>query len=176
MPDTNKIVTEPISDEAMHSLAQDFIHVMREAGLTFACAESCTGGLIASTLTDISGSSAVLLGGIVSYSNQAKEDLLGVPHETLVAHGAVSAPTAEAMAIGARTRLQSDYAISVTGIAGPNGGTPEKPVGLVYIGMATPDGHTQAMRYVWQKDRVGNKRASVYTAMLLILEHVRKSD
>jgi PncC family amidohydrolase len=124
--------------------------VVREltlAGKTVATAESCTGGLIAHRLTNVSGSSAVFLAGWVTYSNAAKMRDLGVREETLRQHGAVSEAVAGEMAEGARQRSGADYAVSATGIAGPTGGTPEKPVGLVYIGLATPTG-TQVQRHV----------------------------
>lgn len=115
------------------------VQLLIQRGQTAACAESCTGGGLGARLTAIPGSSAAFLGGVISYSNEAKTTLLGVPTDLLQAHGAVSAPVAEAMARGARERLGSDYAVSITGVAGPDGGTTEKPVGLVYIGVATPD-------------------------------------
>ena len=105
-------------------------------GRTLALAESCTGGLIAERLTEIPGSSAFFLEGIVAYSNEAKTRSLNVPTELIAEHGAVSGPVAEAMAVGARAQAGADFAVSVTGIAGPGGGTPEKPVGLVYVGLA----------------------------------------
>ncbi len=105
-------------------------------GLTIATAESCTGGLLAKRLTDTAGSSAYFLRGFVTYSNQAKTDLLGVPESMLAAHGAVSEPVAASMASGCRQACNADYALSITGIAGPTGGTPDKPVGLVCIGLA----------------------------------------
>lgn len=107
-------------------------------GLTLALAESCTGGLIGHRLTQIAGSSAYMDRGVVCYSNRAKMDLLGVTKGLLVRHGAVSAPVAKAMAQGIRTRSKVDLGLSITGIAGPGGGTTEKPVGLVYVGLATP--------------------------------------
>ena len=110
------------------------------AGLTLATAESCTGGLVAARLTSIPGSSEVVLGGVVAYANAVKEAELGVPGSLLADHGAVSAEAAEAMAAGVRERLGADVGVSVTGIAGPGGGTPEKPVGLVYIHVSTPGG------------------------------------
>jgi nicotinamide-nucleotide amidase len=109
-------------------------------GETLSTAESCTGGLIAKMLTDTPGSSAYFVGGAVTYSNELKQQLLGVPAETLARFGAVSAPVAQAMAHGARERLASTYALAVTGIAGPEGGTTDKPVGLVFFGLATPVG------------------------------------
>ncbi|MCJ7823002.1 MAG: competence/damage-inducible protein A [Armatimonadetes bacterium] len=110
--------------------------MLREAGLTLGVAESCTGGLIGHRLTDVPGSSDSFLGSLVTYSNDAKIALLGVPEETIRQHGAVSAETARAMAEGVRKACRSDVGLSVTGIAGPTGGTPEKPVGLTYVGIA----------------------------------------
>ena len=113
--------------------------LLMERKATLATAESCTGGLIAHRLTNAPGASAYFLGGVIAYSNAAKESMLGAPHKALEAHGAVSAPVAEALAEGARERFGASYGIGVTGIAGPGGGTPEKPVGLVYIAVAGPD-------------------------------------
>jgi len=113
---------------------------LTELGRTVATVESCTGGLIAKSLTDVSGSSAYFLRGYVTYSNESKIDLLGVPRELIESHGAVSGPVAEAMAAGCRSRAGSDYALSATGIAGPTGGSADKPVGLVYIGLADANG------------------------------------
>jgi nicotinamide-nucleotide amidase len=115
------------------------VQLLKERGKTVACAESCTGGGLGARLTAIPGSSAAFLGGVVSYSNDAKVRLLGVDPALLAEHGAVSGPVAEAMARGAREQLGSDLAVSITGVAGPDGGTPEKPVGLVYVGIATAD-------------------------------------
>ncbi len=141
-------------------------------GKTICTAESCTGGLIASRLTDISGSSRYVLGGIVAYSNAIKEAMLGVKTQTLIDHGAVSEATAGEMAIGARKRLGTDYALSVTGIAGPGGGTDEKPVGLTYIGLAGTEGILAVKRFVWQGNRLENKHDSADAALRLILEHL----
>ena len=112
---------------------------MAERGLTVAVAESCTGGLIAHRLTNVPGSSAYFLGGVVAYANEVKEGVLGVRSETLRRHGAVSQETALEMARGVRRLLGADIALSATGIAGPTGGTPEKPVGLVYVALAAED-------------------------------------
>ncbi|MCB2209671.1 nicotinamide-nucleotide amidohydrolase family protein [bacterium] len=112
---------------------------LTQAGLTVATAESCTGGLLGHILTSVSGSSAYYAGGVIAYSNAVKEALLGVGHETLLAHGAVSHETAREMAAGARKKLNADIGLSTTGIAGPTGGTAEKPVGLVYIGISTAE-------------------------------------
>jgi nicotinamide-nucleotide amidase len=114
--------------------------LLQERGATLALAESCTGGLLAKRLTDMPGSSAYFTEGLVTYSNEAKERLLGVPHALLLEHGAVSEPVARAMAEGARRISGADYGLSVTGIAGPDGGTEEKPVGLVFVGISDAEG------------------------------------
>src|SRR5919206_767679 len=114
--------------------------LLKEQGVTLALAESCTGGLLAKRLTDIAGSSAYFKEGLVTYSNESKERLLGVPHEMLIEHGAVSEPVARKMAEGVRARAGADYGLSVTGIAGPDGGTEEKPVGLVFVGLSDAEG------------------------------------
>jgi nicotinamide-nucleotide amidase len=124
--------------EGDDDVAEALVRRLERTGSTLATAESCTGGLIARLVTAIAGVSPYYKGGVVSYANQAKIDLLGVPADLLQAHGAVSAEVAAAMAEGARARLDADIAVSTTGVAGPTGGTPEKPVGLVYIGLATP--------------------------------------
>ncbi len=116
------------------------IPLMAERGLTLATAESCTGGLIAKRITDVSGASAVFLGSVVSYANEVKEGVLGVSHQTLAEHGAVSAEVAAQMARGVRMATGASIAVSTTGIAGPGGGTPQKPVGTVWLGISTADG------------------------------------
>jgi nicotinamide-nucleotide amidase len=116
------------------------LSLLRARGLTLATAESCTGGLVAARLTEVPGSSDVFLGAVVAYANAVKEGELGVPAEVIARYGAVSAETAAAMAQGARERLGADLAVAVTGIAGPDGGTPEKPVGLVHLHVAGPEG------------------------------------
>lgn len=118
------------------SLETVIVRLLTESKRTLALAESCTGGFVANRITNVPGASAVFLAGLVTYANQAKENFLGVSAETLAAHGAVSEAVAREMAEGARQRTGSDYAISITGIAGPSGGTPEKPVGTVFIGLA----------------------------------------
>lgn len=122
------------------TLADAVGRLLIERGRTVATAESCTGGLIAKALTDVAGSSAYFRQGVVTYANEAKIELLGVTEELIAGHGAVSAPVAEAMARGCRERAGTDYVLSVTGIAGPSGGTADKPVGLVYIGLADESG------------------------------------
>lgn len=122
------------------ALAELIVHKAGAEGLTIATAESCTGGLVAAALTDVPGASAAFERGFVVYSNEAKAELLGVPRALLRRFGAVSAPTARAMALGARSKSGADIAIAITGIAGPDGGNAEKPVGLVWFGLATIEG------------------------------------
>ena len=124
------------------SVLEDFHKVALEKGITIGTAESCTGGLVGKTLTDLGGSSGYYQGGIISYANTVKEQILGVSSETLATYGAVSEETAKEMVEGVFRVLHTDYAIATTGIAGPGGGSQEKPVGLVYIGIGTPRGMT----------------------------------
>lgn len=140
-------------------------------GMTIATAESCTGGLVAAALTDIPGVSQCFSGGVVSYANEAKRRMLGVPDSVLSTVGAVSAECACAMASGARERFGTDWAVSTTGIAGPGGATPEKPVGLVFIGVAGPSGVT-AERMLFTGDRAAIRAAAVDTALGLVLKRV----
>jgi nicotinamide-nucleotide amidase len=121
-------------------IAELVLELCRSRGLTLATAESCTGGLVAARLTDIAGASDVFRGSVVAYGDDVKSDELGVPRRLLERHGAVSAETAAAMAAGVRVRLEADVSVAVTGVAGPGGGTPEKPVGLVYFHASAPDG------------------------------------
>jgi PncC family amidohydrolase len=144
-------------------------------GVTIATAESCTGGLVAHLVTEIPGSSAYLRGGIVAYENRIKETLLGVPAALLAAHGAVSAQVAVAMAEGARDRLGTDLAVAVTGVAGPDGGTDAKPVGLVYVAVAGL-GVPEVRRYHWSGDRSSNKAESARAALELLLARVGDDD
>ncbi len=130
------------------SLASVVLKRLGQAGQTLSVAESCTGGGLGAELTAVPGASSVMLGGVISYANAVKRDLLAVPSELLEQHGAVSAPVAEAMALGVRRLTGSDWALSVTGIAGPDGGTPHKPVGLVFVGVAGPDGCSTEMLHL----------------------------
>ncbi|HEX6290312.1 MAG TPA: CinA family protein [Herpetosiphonaceae bacterium] len=136
---------------------------------TIATAESCTGGLIGHLLTEIAGSSAYYLGGIVAYSNAVKQRHLGVPQTILETEGAVSEATARAMAQGVRERLQASVGVATTGIAGPGGGTAEKPVGLVHICVVTPE-TTLSRHYVFEGDRHANKQQTALRALALIIE------
>jgi len=145
--------------------------VLRERGLTVATAESCTGGLVAHRLTNVPGSSAYVRGGVVAYANDAKQRLLGVASTTLAAHGAVSEEAAAEMAAGARQSLGADIAVSTTGIAGPDGGTPEKPVGTVCLGLASAD-ETLAARYQFWGTRDWVKLLASQVALEWIRRHV----
>jgi PncC family amidohydrolase len=157
------VETTPLSEaEALESL-------LASMGKTLSTAESCTGGLIGGALTAIPGSSEVYMGGIVSYSNEAKTDLLGVDPETIRRFGAVSEQTASEMAAGAQKAFGTDAAIAVTGIAGPGGATPEKPVGLVYIAVA--DGpRTVVCRNVFEGGRDSVREQTVSTACEVMRE------
>lgn len=139
-------------------------------GWTVCAAESCTGGLVMHRLTNIAGSSSYVLGGVVTYSNAAKQKLVGVKEATLIAYGAVSEQTAAEMAQGARDLFDADIAVSITGIAGPGGGTAEKPVGLTYIGVVRRGEAPLVRRHVWTGDRVAIKEASASAALAWILE------
>lgn len=151
-------------------LAARLLEQCRRHSWRIATAESCTGGLIAGALTDLAGSSDVVEGGIVSYSNDAKTLLLGVPAALIERLGAVSAEVAAAMAEGALTRLPAaDLAIAVTGIAGPGGATPGKPVGLVHFGLARRGAVTQTHRELFAGDRKAVRRATVDRALRLLL-------
>jgi nicotinamide-nucleotide amidase len=150
------------------ALAESVLAACRTRGWHLATAESCTGGLVAAALTAIAGSSDVVERGFVTYSNEAKIELLGVPAETIAAHGAVSAQTAAAMARGAVARTPADLAVSIIGIAGPAGGTPQKPVGLVYLGAARRDGACRVERRVFPGDRTAIRDAALVLALEML--------
>jgi PncC family amidohydrolase len=150
--------------------------LMMEKRWTIGAAESCTGGLVMHRLTNIAGSSEYVIGGVVAYSNQVKQALLQVRQGTLMAYGAVSEPVAGEMATGLRGLLHVDVAISVTGIAGPGGGTPQKPVGLTYIGVAGPNNVLVIRQHVWNGDREAIKAASAEAALALVLEVFGKTN
>lgn len=155
-------------DDALLAEAASLLEACRARGATLATAESCTGGLIAAALTAIAGSSDVVLAGLVTYSNAAKESLLGVPGATLARVGAVSEEVARAMAEGALARTGATLAVSCTGIAGPGGATPGKPVGLVHLAVAGATGPTAAVRRVFPGDRAAVRRATVREAFALL--------
>jgi len=150
------------------------IELCRVAGLRIVTAESCTGGLISGALTEIPGSSAVLDRGFVTYSNRAKVEMLGVPPELIEAKGAVSEEVARAMAAGALANSSADIVVSVTGVAGPGGGTPSKPVGLVYIAVQRrgQDAMTLENRFPPDASRETIRGLSVYAALRLVIEAV----
>ena len=145
--------------------------LLRERALKLATAEFCTGGLIADRITNIPGSSEYFLGGIVAYAYEAKVKLLGVSWDTLQKYGAVSREIVIEMARGARTALEADLAVSVSGIAGPGGGLPDKPVGTTWVGLSTTDGDW-ARKFVWEGDRLRNKALSAEAALQLILDYL----
>jgi nicotinamide-nucleotide amidase len=154
--------------------AELLLDLCREQGLTLVTAESCTGGMVAERLTAVAGASDVFLGSVVAYSNELKERALGVPPDVLERHGAVSAETAAAMAGGARERLEADVAIAVTGVAGPGGGTEEKPVGLVYLHVEGPGGGRGA-DFVFGSDRESIRRRATMTALHLARRFLTQS-
>ncbi len=150
---------------------EQLFEILTRERLTIATAESCTGGLVSHRITTIPGSSAYFLGGIVSYSNDVKQSLLGVPQDVLARVGAVSAECAVAMARGARAQIGADIGVSTTGIAGPGGATPTKPVGLVYIACSTPWGdHWEEHHF--SGDRIETIKASADAALALVLEQL----
>jgi nicotinamide-nucleotide amidase len=160
-----------VTHDRLVALADRLYRVCVERGLTVATAESCTGGLVAHAITEIAGSSAYFRGALVTYADDVKRDQLGVPAELLEAHGAVSAQVARAMAEGARSRLATDLAVAITGIAGPGGGSEEKPVGLTYVAVADGSG-ADVRRHLWTGDRSANKRDSAEAALALLLERL----
>jgi nicotinamide-nucleotide amidase len=155
-------------DHDMRSAAEGLLHACRKRRFTLVTAESCTGGLVAATLTAIAGSSDVVERAFVTYANEAKREMLGVPWDALLGYGAVSEPVARAMAAGALARSTADLAVSVTGVAGPGGGSAEKPVGLVYLAACRRDGETIAERHVFPGDRDAIRRVSVLTALRML--------
>ncbi|HLI12787.1 MAG TPA: CinA family protein [Alphaproteobacteria bacterium] len=149
--------------------ARDVLDACRSAGLRVVTAESCTGGLIAAALTEIPGSSDVVDRGFVTYTNEAKEELLGVPRALLEAHGAVSEPVARAMAEGALARAPAaQLSVAVTGIAGPGGATPTKPVGLVFVASARRGSATLCERHVFDGNRTQIRHAAVARALAML--------
>ena len=153
------------------SEAEQLIEALKSKGLRMSAAESCTGGMIGCMMTSVPGSSDVFLGTAVTYSNDAKERILGVKHQTLMDHGAVSMETASEMAKGSIDAYESDVAVSVTGIAGPGGATPEKPVGLVYIAVA--DGpRVVVTKNLFQGDRQSIRNQTAVEAIKLLIELV----
>lgn len=185
MPDLSKPGALPAPPEtpaglehhaALSDLVADLARALTDRGWQIATAESCTGGLIAATCTDLAGSSAWFDRGVVTYSNQAKTDLLGVPPAMIEAHGAVSEPVARAMAEGLLARGPADVAVAVTGIAGPGGGSPHKPVGTVWLAWAVRSGETWAERHLWLGDRADVRRQTVRQALTGLLRAAAASS
>jgi PncC family amidohydrolase len=160
--------SRPPTDDELDAAARRLGRTLVKRGWQMASAESCTGGLLGHVITQVPRSSDHYLGGIVSYSNAVKEDLLDVPRDLLDGVGAVSAEVAEAMTSGALSRFPvATLALAVTGIAGPDGGSADKPVGLTYVGAALREGPAVVERHTWPHDRAGNKRASALAALEL---------
>ncbi|HEY6608595.1 MAG TPA: CinA family protein [Candidatus Limnocylindria bacterium] len=168
--------TRPPTDAELDRAVRGLGQTLGEVGWRMAAAESCTGGLVGHLITQVPRSSDHFLGGIVSYSNEAKEELLGVPPELIEQAGAVSPEVAEAMAIGVLERFgHADLGVAVTGIAGPDGGTVDKPLGLTYVAAAARHAPTVVERHVWPHGRDGNKRASALAAIQLAARVARKA-
>ena len=148
--------------------------LLRQKGIKLALAESCTGGLVSHLVTNVPGSSDYFMGGVAAYAYEAKESLLGVKHETLITYGAVSRETALEMARGARLAFGAGLGAAVTGIAGPGGGMPHKPVGLVWIALSAPDGEW-AYRYVFDGNRIENKTTSAHQVLRLLVDYLTGS-
>lgn len=155
--------------EKLDELALRVIEIFREKGLSLALAESCTGGMIAETITNVAGASDIFYGSAVTYVNSAKEHILGVARETLEKHGAVSSECAEEMACGARSVYGADVAMSVTGIAGPGGGSAAKPVGTVWFGLAAKD-DAETFRRRFDGDRAAVRRQTVEEVLRRLAE------
>ena len=159
-------------DLDVRSLAAELLNMSLERGFTVATVESCTGGLVGGALTAIAGSSSMVQGGLITYANAAKTALAGVPVALLDSHGAVSEPVARAMAEGGRERLAVTFAVSITGVAGPGGGSVEKPVGLVHFACAGPSGTRHRERRFGELSRDEIRRLSVLEALDLLREAV----
>lgn len=161
-----------MNSEPVARLVEQIAQALRTRGQMMVTAESCTGGLIASACTDLAGSSDWFERGLVSYSNRAKTELLGVPAELIARHGAVSGPVALAMAEGARRRSNVAWAVAVTGVAGPTGGSPDKPVGTVWFAWSTPSG-SDAEHRLFPGDRAAVRAATVRHALDGLLQRLR---
>ncbi len=153
--------------------AKEILERSRALGWKVAVAESCTGGMVAAALTDIPGASDVFDRGFITYADEAKTEMLGVPERLIARYGAVSAPVARAMAEGALLRAQVDIAIAVTGIAGPDGGTPKKPVGRVYIALASRHGQGHYRAFLFKGNRAAIRQAATEAALGILLEATR---
>jgi PncC family amidohydrolase len=165
----SKIITEEFMEKSLEAEIGD---ILRSCGLKLATAESCTGGLIADRITNVPGASEYFQGGIVAYSYEAKASLLNVSWDTLNAVGAVSKEVVMEMARGACTALDADIAVSVSGIAGPGGGLPEKPIGTTWIGLSTSEGDW-ARKHLWEGDRLKNKALSANAALQFLIDYLK---
>lgn len=159
-----------MNDEQLQQLSRRIGEQLKKRQATVTAAESCTGGWIAKVFTDINGSSAWFERGFVTYSNEAKQQMVGVQDTTLQQHGAVSEQTVREMATGAAKAAAAEYAIAVSGIAGPDGGTPDKPVGTVWFAIAGPEGRVLAQRQIFAGDRDAVRRQSVVWALQTLLD------
>ncbi len=169
------LLTTDATSSPLADLARRLQALALARGRTVGTAESCTGGLVAHAITSVPGSSGYYPGGVVSYADRVKSDLLGVPAATLEHHGAVSAQTAVAMADGLRARLACSLAVAVTGVAGPDGGSESKPVGLTYVAVASDRGH-EVRRHVWEGDRATNQERSAAAALRLLIEVLESGE
>lgn len=159
-------------DESERPLEELLGEYLRRRGLRLAVAESCTGGLVGHRITNVPGASTYYMGSVTAYAYEAKVRILGVRWETLEKFGAVSRETVLEMAVGVRRALAADIGVSVSGIAGPGGGTPEKPVGLTWIGLSAPN-YANAWEHHWQGDRLAVKEQSAQRALELVIEYLR---
>ena len=159
----------------MDSSERTIIGILTNLKRSLATAESCTGGLISKMLTDVDGSSAVFDRGFVTYSNKAKQEMIGVPADMIEKHGAVSWQVAEAMAQGTLKTAQTDLAVSCTGIAGPGGGSVDKPVGTVFIGVASSDGYLSHHHHVFEGDRASVRNKTAQEALSHVLKHIKRN-
>lgn len=165
-----------MTDAALEDAARRLLEAYKRAGLRLALAEASTGGLMASTLAGISGASAVLERAVIPYSNESKEEWLGVPVPLMVAHGAVSAEVARALAEGLLSRSRADVALAETGVAGPGGGTASKPVGLVFLAVARRGRDTTVERQVFSGERRGIQRDAALRGLVLLSEQSAGND
>lgn len=161
-------------EEANEGVVREILGLCAQRGATFATAESCTGGLVGGAVTAVPGASDGYRGGVVSYANEVKRALLGVREDTLARHGAVSAECAAEMVAGACAALEADYAVATTGIAGPGGATPDKPVGLVFIAAARRGRAATVTRNVFPGNRDEVRRAAVAAALALLLSELKR--
>lgn len=159
----------------MREEAKELVELLKQKNMKITTAESCTGGMVAAAITDVSGSSEVFEKGFVTYCNEAKHIMLGVKNKTLKEYGAVSKETVREMAKGAAKAADADAAVSLSGIAGPGGGSAEKPVGLVYIGVYV-NGHVKSKKFNFEGDREAVRDSAVTAALKLVIKQIRKCD